>query len=464
MPGKQKAKDRLDYYYELAKTMGYRSRASFKLIQLNRKYDFLSKAKTLVDLCAAPGSWTQVASKEMPSSSTIIAVDLVKIAAMKNVKTLVGDITTDKTRAEIKQLLNKKKCEVVIHDGAPNVGGAWAKDAFGQNLLTLKASKLACELLQPDGWFITKVFRSTDSNRLLYVLKQLFEKVEQFKPKASRQQSAEVFFVCAGYKAPKKLDPSMFSQKTVFEEMEDGQALDKDDPLAHINRKGHRKAVGYAVGKMLLHSKASVRQFLEAEDPKQFLNTYNEIVWEEGDEDLKNHKSTNEDVIEDFKDLQVISQWNKNKLIKWARNINREIAEEAGDIRAAGREANQLEAEFEEKEENEEEKLQNEIAAMHKRHEKAKKRSERKMIDRKLLQAERLGYNPADHMDDGAQNDFFEFSKMDLGNAKADIDQSAYDEHAEVGKDTRIASLNIHARDEEGRDMVCLYRLLLCNR
>ena len=231
MPGKkQKAKERLDKFYELAKTMGYRSRASFKLVQLNKKYDFLSKARTLVDLCAAPGSWSQVAAKEMPAGSTIIGVDLVQIAPLKGCKFIVGDITTDKTRNDIKQLLAKKKCEVVIHDGAPNVGGTYSKDAFNQNLLTLKSLKLAAELLMPDGWFITKVFRSGDSERLVWVFKQLFEKVEQFKPAASRAQSAEVFYVCGGFKAPKKLDASLFSARTVFEMIDDDMVVEKADP------------------------------------------------------------------------------------------------------------------------------------------------------------------------------------------------------------------------------------------
>ncbi|KAJ9471800.1 AdoMet-dependent rRNA methyltransferase SPB1 [Diplonema papillatum] len=92
MPGKkQKAKERLDKYYEDAKAMGYRSRAAFKLTQLNKKYDFLSRAKTLVDLCAAPGSWSQIAAKAMPAGLTIVAVDF----PIKGVKCLQGDITTD---------------------------------------------------------------------------------------------------------------------------------------------------------------------------------------------------------------------------------------------------------------------------------------------------------------------------------------------------------------------------------
>eukprot|EP01061_Rhynchopus_euleeides_P030414 TRINITY_DN50540_c0_g1_i1.p1 TRINITY_DN50540_c0_g1~~TRINITY_DN50540_c0_g1_i1.p1 ORF type:complete len:811 (+),score=425.10 TRINITY_DN50540_c0_g1_i1:83-2515(+) len=454
MPGKkQKAKERLDKFYELAKTMGYRSRASFKLVQLNKKYDFLSKAKTLVDLCAAPGSWSQVAAKEMPAGSTIIGVDLVKIAPLKGCKFIQGDIFLDKTRNQIKAMLDKKKCEVVIHDGAPNVGGTYAKDAFNQNALTLKACKLACELLLPDGWFVTKVFRSTDSDRLTWVFKQLFEKVEQYKPAASRQQSAEVFVVCGGFKAPKRLDADLFSIKTVFEEINDEQIVDKSDPT--LGKQGSKKNQGYNLpdGRMLLYEKVPVSAFLEAEDPKQFLNVYNEITWE-GDEELQSHKLTNFDVKECFKDLKVISQWDQNKLIKWAKAINRERNEARQDDREAEREAARLTAEMGEDSGDDDEKIGKEIDAMHKRQEKAKKRQEKKMIDRKLTQAERLGYDLEEHADGPTQNDFYEFSKSDLVNLRADVDEKDYDENADIGRETEIAGYDIHKRDEEGRDLV----------
>eukprot|EP01064_Diplonema_japonicum_P019381 TRINITY_DN2808_c3_g1_i1.p1 TRINITY_DN2808_c3_g1~~TRINITY_DN2808_c3_g1_i1.p1 ORF type:complete len:769 (+),score=283.24 TRINITY_DN2808_c3_g1_i1:64-2370(+) len=448
MPGKkQKAKERLDKFYDLAKTMGYRSRAAFKLTQLNKKYDFLGKAKTLVDLCAAPGSWSQVAAKEMPASSTIIAVDLVKIAPLRGVKTLVGDIMTDKTRSQIKAMLDKRRCEVVVHDGAPNVGGTWAKDAYNQNLLTLKACKLACELLLPDGWFVTKVFRSTDSERLVWVFKQLFEKVEKFKPAASRQQSAEVFIVCAGYKAPKKLDANLFSAKTVFEMIDDGQVVDKTDPT----HQSKRVDTSYPEGKMLLYEKVGVEDFLSCEDPKQFLQIYNEIIWD-GSEELLEHKTTNNDVKECFKDLKVISKWDQNKLIKWAKGINRERQDLARDIRAADKEAERLGAEHVEEDDNDPEKIMKEIADMHKRQDKAKKRAEQKMINRKLNEAGKLGYNPEEQ--EACKSDFYEFSKSDLTNVAADINEDDYDGNADIGLDTEIAGLDIHRTDHQGRDMV----------
>lgn len=147
---KRKKKHDRDKYYHLAKEQGFRSRAAFKLIQINRKYDFLSRARVCIDLCAAPGGWCQVAAKHMPTESIILGVDLLPIRPIPRVKTLVQDITTPECRAAIKREMRAHAhADVVLCDGAPNVGAAYDKDAFVQNEIALAALRCATQHLGP---------------------------------------------------------------------------------------------------------------------------------------------------------------------------------------------------------------------------------------------------------------------------------------------------------------------------
>lgn len=190
----------------------------------------------MIDLCAAPGGWTQVAAKYMPLSSHIIAVDIERMKSVAGCVTIQADITTQKCRFEIKKHLHNYAVDAIIHDGAPNVTGAWSKDAYGQCELTLSALKLATQFLRVGGIFVTKVFRSADYNSLLWVIQQLFDQVTSYKPIASRSSSAEIYLICQDYLAPKKIDPRLLDPKFVFREIEE-----KKEAQSVMQRKKTRK-------------------------------------------------------------------------------------------------------------------------------------------------------------------------------------------------------------------------------
>ena len=264
-----------DKFYYLAKEQGYRSRASFKLVQLNRKYDFFSGARACMDLCAAPGGWLQVAAKYMPMSSLIVGVDLAPIKPIRGCTTFVDDITTQSCRAQLKRCTPEGvQYDVVIHDGAPNVGGNFAAESYTQAALTLDSLRLATEFLKEGGWFVTKVFRSTEYHALLYSMQQLFTKVESTKPVASRGTSAEIYVVCQGFLAPRKVDSRLLDPRHLFAEYEGPkQAI---DVLSHAKRPRTRS--GYEDGVSALYKECPAETFILCDKPAELLGQYHTFL------------------------------------------------------------------------------------------------------------------------------------------------------------------------------------------
>ncbi|MCJ1314405.1 AdoMet-dependent rRNA methyltransferase spb1 [Agyrium rufum] len=322
---KKHGKGRLDKWYKLAKEKGYRARAAFKLIQLNRKYGFLEKSRVLLDLCAAPGSWCQVAAETMPASSLIVGVDLAPIRAIPRVITFQSDITTDKCRATIRQHLKTWKADTVLHDGAPNVGTAWIQDAFSQAELVLQSMKLATEFLIEGGTFVTKVFRSKDYNPLLWVFNQLFEKVEATKPPSSRNVSAEIFVVCRGYKAPKRIDPRLLDPRAVFADLADA-APNNEAKIYNPERKV-RKRGGYEDGEYTQFKEAPASEFIQHTDPIAMLASLSKFSFdqrENGDlalATLGQLPETTQEIRDCCADLKVLGRKEFRMLLRWRLKV-----------------------------------------------------------------------------------------------------------------------------------------------
>ncbi|KAI3815148.1 hypothetical protein L1987_14804 [Smallanthus sonchifolius] len=328
MGGKAKGKHRLDKFYHLAKEHGYRSRAVWKLIQLDSKFNFLRSSHAVLDLCAAPGGWMQAAVERVPVGSLVIGVDLDPIRPIRGAIAVQEDITTPKCRATVKRLMSEngvKAFDLVLHDGSPNVGGAWDQEATSQNSLVIDSVKLASELLAPKGAFITKVFRSRDYNAVLYCLRQLFEKVEVDKPAASRSTSAEIFIVCMKYKAPAKIDPRLFDVRHLFQGGKEPAKV--VNVLETTKQKRHRD--GYEDGDTTLRKTCSATDFIWSSAPLDVLGTVTSITFrDDACLPIKNHALTTEEVKALCDDLRVLGKQDFKHLLKWRILIRKALSPE----------------------------------------------------------------------------------------------------------------------------------------
>uniref|UniRef100_A0A8C6SR76 Putative tRNA (cytidine(32)/guanosine(34)-2'-O)-methyltransferase n=1 Tax=Neogobius melanostomus TaxID=47308 RepID=A0A8C6SR76_9GOBI len=195
------SKDKRDIYYRLAKEEGWRARSAFKLLQLDQEFNLFTGVNRAVDLCAAPGSWSQVLSRKLRSVDDaevkIVAVDLQAMAPLPGVTQIQGDITKISTAEEIIRHFEGQPADLVVCDGAPDVTGLHDVDEYIQAQLLLAVSPKMC------------IFRGKDVTLLYSQLKIFFSGVTCAKPRSSRNSSIEAFVVCQNYLPPEGYVPNM---------------------------------------------------------------------------------------------------------------------------------------------------------------------------------------------------------------------------------------------------------------
>lgn len=238
------SRDKRDIYYRKAKEQGWRARSAFKLLQIDEKFNIFEGVTKVVDLCAAPGSWSQVLSRrlylgekivikdkcflfynemaedrkaaadEKPllhknDTVKIVAVDLQAMSPLPGVIQIQGDITKYSTALEIMSHFKGEKADLVVCDGAPDVTGLHCMDIYVQAQLILSALYITSNVLKTGGTFVAKIFRGKDNDVLTSQLLTLFKEVLVFKPNSSRNSSIEAFVICQDYSPPEGFDPTL---------------------------------------------------------------------------------------------------------------------------------------------------------------------------------------------------------------------------------------------------------------
>lgn len=188
-----------DKYVKQSKQDGFRSRAVYKLSQINEKYKFLHNGQIVIDLGAAPGSWSEYLAKKF-NNSTIIAIDLLRIKPIDKVIFYQGDFTEDETFLWLKQQLNNQKVDVILSDMAPNTVGHQKTDHIRQMVLLEYVFDFAKQNLKEGGTMLAKSFMGGTTDSLLKEIKKYFCDVKHIKPDSSRKESVEMFILAKGFK------------------------------------------------------------------------------------------------------------------------------------------------------------------------------------------------------------------------------------------------------------------------
>jgi len=187
-------KQRRDIYVRRSKVDGYRSRAAYKLIEIDEKFRIFKNGISVIDLGAAPGSWSQYLSKKIKNGK-IVSIDLKKMEAIENITQILGDFIEEKNKSKIKDFF-KSNVDVVLSDMAVNTTGNKNIDSVHTGELCMQAMLFSKKILNNDGKFISKIFMGSTFNEIITEAKLIFKEVKVFKPKSSRKDSKESFIIC----------------------------------------------------------------------------------------------------------------------------------------------------------------------------------------------------------------------------------------------------------------------------
>jgi 23S rRNA (uridine2552-2'-O)-methyltransferase len=187
-------KQHRDQFFKKSKTLGYRSRASFKLIEINKKFGFIKDKTNLLDLGSCPGGWSQVAS-QIIKTGKIMSIDIKDMDPIKNLKFIKGDILEETTKNEVINFF-KSNLDVIISDMAADTTGNKSLDSIRTNQLCTEVINFSKNTLKPKGVLVSKLFMGEDFIEVKNLAKSVFKKVNFFKPESSRKESKETYLHC----------------------------------------------------------------------------------------------------------------------------------------------------------------------------------------------------------------------------------------------------------------------------
>ena len=190
---------RRDPYTRRARKEDYRSRAAYKLLQINKKFRIIHRGDAVLDLGCAPGGWSQVAAKVVDTKGLVVGVDLEDVKPFPGLTFVRGDLSSDTTQAAARACLLGRKANVVVSDMSPNITGTYSLDHQRSMLLAKLAIDFGLALLVEGGHMVVKVFEGGDTGNLVARLRTRFAKVKRFRPDATRKASSELYLVALGH-------------------------------------------------------------------------------------------------------------------------------------------------------------------------------------------------------------------------------------------------------------------------